>query len=864
MTGIMSVDNPESLSQGFVPPAAGGARPNGLSASEARRRLERDGFNELPRAAHRSFLRIVAEVMREPMLLLLSAAAGLYLVLGDVQEALVLCVSVVVVVGVTVHQAGKSERALEALRDLSSPRAAVVRDGNLIRIAARELVLGDVIVLAEGDRMPSDARVLACHDLRADESLLTGESMPVAKRSGVPGESAAEPGTPDSAWLYSSTLIVGGHATAEVTAVGAHTAVGRIGRALGGIQTDRSPMQREVDRAVIVFAVIGLSLCAAVTVLYGAFRGGWVDALLAGITQAIANIPEEIPVVLTIFLALGAWRLARQQVLTRRAPAIETLGAITVLCADKTGTLTENRMTVSSLRSGENFWSLQEVPEVSPPAFDELLRYAALASELTPFDPMEKAILATRPAWTDSRDRWDLVEEYPLTPELLAHTHVWRTDDRFVVACKGAPEAIADLCALSDQRRAALLAEVAELARAGLRVIGAAKAEHPLGRHTKGDLPISQRGFSFELLGLIGLADPVRAGVRDAVAEAAAAGVRTMMLTGDYPETARVIASAAGLADPEMPLTGSAIAALDDDALRRKLATHNVFARVVPEQKLRLVNALKANGEIVAMTGDGVNDAPALKAAHVGIAMGGRGTDVAREAAAIVLQDDNFVSIVRAIKLGRSIYDNIERALRFILSVHIPLAGMALVPLLVGGPLVFWPIHIVFLQLVIDPACAVVFEREPARADVMLRPPRDPGRRLLGTQMLASSLIEGVAALVSAILVYVIAWRSGLPDALVASLTFASVVAGNLALIAVNRSGDGLRGALRPSNAAFWWIVGLAAAALALSLYVPLIGRLFRFAPPPIGLLAAAVAAPLALLAVVGLARHFRRVIQPR
>jgi Ca2+-transporting ATPase len=829
--------------------------PRGLTAAEAKRRLDRDGLNELPRSGRRSLFAIIVEVMREPMFLLLSAAAILYLLLGDVPQALVLCASVLIVIAVTVHQAGKSERALEALRDLSSPRAAVIRDGELVRIAARELVVGDIVMLGEGDRMPADARVLACHDLRADESLLTGESMSVRKRISSGAERTADPGTADSAWLYSGTLIVGGHATAEVSAIGAQTAVGRIGRALGEMAVERSPMQHEVDRAVIVFAVIGLGLCTAVTGMYLAFRGGWVDALLAGITLAIANIPEEFPVVLTIFLALGAWRLARHHVLTRRAPAIETLGAISVLCADKTGTLTENRMQVFALRSAADRWSARPTAEVIPAAFDELLRYAALASELTPFDPMEKAILATRSAWTDTRDCWRLVEEYPLTSELLAHTHVWHAGDRFVVACKGAPEAVAELCALSADRKADLLADVVELARSGLRVIAVAKADCAIGS----DLPVSQRGFAFQLLGLIGLADPVRAGVRAAVAEAGAAGVRTIMLTGDYAETARSVADAVGLRNAETALAGSEIAALGDERLRECVATHNVYTRVAPEQKLRLVRALIAGGEIVAMTGDGVNDAPALKAAHVGIAMGGRGSDVAREASSIVLLDDNFVSIVQAIRLGRTIYDNIERALRYVLAVHVPITGIALLPLLVGGPLVFWPIHIVFLELVIDPACAVVFEREPASPDVMLRPPRGPKSRLLSVPMLASSLMEGLAALAASMLVYYTAWHYGLANALVASLTFASIVAGNVALIAVNRSTKSLRGALRLSNAAFWWTVGLACTALAVSLYAPPVSQLFRFASPPVHLLGIAVTTPLLMVAAATILRSLLR-----
>jgi Ca2+-transporting ATPase len=844
---------PPAAADSALPADPGAPARHGLSAPEAQRRLARDGANELPRTRRHSPLGMLLEQMREPMFILLSGAAGLYLMLGDLPEALVLCASVVVVVGMSVYQAGKSERALDALRDLSSPRAAVLRNGVLLRVAARELVVGDIVLLGEGDRVPADARVLDCHDLRADESLLTGESVPVGKRAGAAGDAAAAPGTADSADVYSGTLVVAGHATAQVTATGAATAMGRIGHELGAIVPERSPTQREVDRSIVLFAAIGLALCAAVTALYLAFRGGWIDALLAGITLAIANIPEEFPVVLTIFLALGAWRLARQQVLTRRAPAIETLGSITVLCTDKTGTLTENRMRVAALVAGAQHWSAG-AGDAIPPAFEELLRHAALASELTPFDPMENAILAAHPPWNAVRDRWRLIREYPLTPALLAHTHVWQAPQHCLAACKGAPEAIADLCALAPDARAALLRQVQALAGQGLRVIGVARAHCAAAA-----LPEAQSGFAFVLLGLVAFADPVRDGVAAAVAEAAAAGVRTIMLTGDYPDTARAIGRAAGLPGAEAPLSGAALAELDGPALAAQAARHDVFARVAPEQKLRLVRALKAAGAVVAMTGDGVNDAPALKAAHVGIAMGKRGTDVAREAAAIVLLDDNFVSIVRAIRVGRTIYDNIERAMRYILAVHVPVTGLALLPLLLGGPLVFWPIHIVFLELVIDPACAVVFEREPASSDVMQRPPRDPHRRLFGTRMLLSALLEGAAVLGAALAVYVANWRSGAEPGLVAALTFASIVAGNIGLIALNRGGRGLAGALSASNAAFWWIAALAGAALTVALYVAPVARFFHFSSPPLLSLAAALFAPWALLVLLRLAEDARR-----
>jgi P-type Ca2+ transporter type 2C len=844
-------------------------RPAGLTADQARTLLTRDGHNELPQPRRRNVVRIFLEVMREPMLLLLAAAAVLYMLLGDLAEALVLCGSVVVVIALTLYQENKSERALQALSKLASPRAAVIRDGALTRIAARELVVGDVVMVAEGDRVPADARVTSNHDLLVDESILTGESIPVTKHTMQQGNASAVPGSADSPMLYSSTLIVAGHALAEVTATGARTEVGHIGRVLEDVVVERSPMQREIARAVIVFAAIGLGLCALVVGLYVALRGGWIDALLAGVTLAIANIPEELPVILSVFLAIGAWRLARHQVLTRRTSAIETLGAITVLCTDKTGTLTENRMAVAALWSSGGRWvaaaGIDKGPV--PEALHELVRHAALASEVSPFDPMEKAIVAlaraSQPDTLEVVQRWRLAKEYPLSSEILAHTHVWdaHTQESFVVACKGAPESIAALCRLAPAKQSSLLADAAVLARDGLRVIAVAVADYPMHPHGDAGLPVSPAGFEFRLLGLVGLADPIRAGVSTAVQEATAAGVRTIMLTGDYPVTAAAIARAAGFEDSQKAmLRGADLEASDDNALRASVANCNVFARVRPEQKLRLVEALKANGEVVAMTGDGVNDAIALKAAHVGIAMGARGSDVAREAASIVLLDDNFVSIVRAIRLGRTIYDNIERALHFVLAVHVPIAGTALLPLLVGGPLVLWPVHIVFLELVIDPACSLVFEQEPAETNVMQRPPRDPKRHILGMRTVFSSLLTGGAALAAVAGIYLGSWLVGdLPGGQVSALTFSSIVAANLGLIAINRTGGMLPRKGRRPNHALRWVMGLAIVTLVASLYVPQATELFRFESPPFLLLATAIGLPVLVLAVVDLLLRARR-----
>jgi Ca2+-transporting ATPase len=832
--------------------------PKGLDSAEARRRLARDGPNELPQAARRNLLRILVDVMREPMLLLLASAAVLYVLLGNIGEASILCASVVAVIALTIYQEGKSERALRALRDLASPRAAVMRDGALVRIAARDVVVGDIIMAAEGDRVPADARVIAAHDLSVDESILTGESMPVTKRAALEDEAASTAGTVETSMLYSTTLVVAGHAFGEVSAVGARTEVGRIGRTLGAIVPEKSPLQREIARVVIVFAALGVALCALVSVLYLVQRGGWIDALLAGITLAIANIPEEFPVILSVFLAMGAWRLARHHVLTRRPAAIETLGAVTVLCSDKTGTLTENRMAVRALGSRGHRWAADDAGAAEvPETFGELIRFATLASEISPFDPMEKAIVAlareAQPETLDAVRNWRLVREYPLSTELLAHTHVWKALDghSFVVACKGAPEAIATLCGLDADVRSALLADVAVLARDALRVIAVAAAEAPVGEHAEAGLPVTPAGFSFRLLGLVGLADPLRDGVRAAVEEAAAAGVRTIMLTGDYPATAAAIAGDAGLDGRTAPMTGEEIEALDDAGLRAAVGTRHVFARVRPEQKLRLVEALKANGDVVAMTGDGVNDAIALKAAHVGIAMGARGADVAREAAALVLLDDNFVSIVHAVRLGRVICDNIVRALRFVLAVHVPVAGIALLPLLLGSPLVLWPIHIVVLELIIDPACSIVFEQEPAESNVMRRPPRDARAHLLDAGTIASSLLIGLAALAAVAAVYVGAWMAGRPAGEIGALTFAAIVTGNLGLIALNRTGGLWSSRKRRSNRALRWVAGFAVAALAASLYVPHLRALFRFDAPPLAGLIVAVAAPIVVIVAI-------------
>jgi Ca2+-transporting ATPase len=786
--------------------------PQGLSGREAARRLAAEGPNLLPQAGSRGVPALVLGVAREPTFVLLCAACGIYLVLGDVHEALVLAAFVVFDAIISVTQELKSERALAALRDLSSPRACVLRDGETQRIAGREVVRGDLLLLAEGDRVPADARLAEVNDLLVDESLLTGESLPVAKAAG------------DT--VCSGTLAVKGQGRAEVTATGARTELGRIGGALATLDAGRTPLQLETGRMVRVVTAAALALGALVTLLFAYQRGDWLGGVLAGLTLAMSVMPQEFPLVLTVFLAMGAWRISRDQVLTRRLPAIEALGSATVLCVDKTGTLTENRMALAEVLAQE-------------PA--RTLAAAALACEPDPFDPMERAILAGAGAPAARlRRAWSLERDYPMGEGFMAVCHVWRSPDGARrVAVKGAAESVLPLCGLEEPALAQAHEQMAAAAARGLRLLAVAEADA-----WAAPLPEAPRSFRFRWLGFVALADPLRPEVPGAVARCRQAGIRVVMITGDHPGTAAAIAREAGLAGEGAVLSGGELAGMDDARLARAVREASVFARIRPEQKLRLVQALRASGEVVAMTGDGVNDAPALKAAHIGIAMGLRGTDVAREAAALVLLRDDFGSIVRAVELGRRIYDNIGSAMRYLLAAHVPIAGMSLLPLAAGWPIFLFPVHVVFLEFVIAPACSIAFEAEPGDEGVMRRPPRDPRAPVLAGRSLRNGLLSGAWVLLMVALASAWALQAGLGEAASRTVGFAAIVFGNVALILSHRSTQmGLVAALRRANAALWGVVALALASLGAAIYAPAVAQLFRFAPLGARELAVAAAA---------------------
>jgi P-type Ca2+ transporter type 2C len=805
---------------------------SGLSGDEVKEKIRLEGYNELPAASKRGLFRIIFEVIHEPMFLLLVAGGILYFILGDVTEGLMLMSFVILIIGITVYQERKTERALEALRNLSSPRALVIRDGIQQRIAGREVVTGDLVILSEGDRIPADGILLISNNISVDESLLTGESVPVRKITFKEGMKTERPGGDDQPSVYSGTLVVAGQGLLQVISTGLHTEMGKIGTVLQTVDRGETRLKSEIDLIVRSIALVGIVLCTIIVIVYGITRLNWVEGFLAGITLAMAILPEEFPVVLTIFLALGAWRISRKNVLTRQIPAIETLGSATVLCVDKTGTLTQNRMSVAKFfASGELCDYDSSGSCILTETCHEVAEYAILACKKDPFDPMEKALLQLKDGDFGTTEHihtnWNLVQEYPLSPDLLAMSNVWQSPDgdKYVIAAKGAPEAITDLCHLDSIAQQDLARWIDTMAAEGLRVLGVARASF-----TVSGLPDGQHDFLFEFVGLVGFADPVRPQVADAVRECSTAGIRIIMITGDYPLTAQNIARQIGLADSTRYITGPELDAMDEDELQKRIHTVNVFARVVPEQKLRIVNALKATGEVVAMTGDGVNDAPALKSADIGIAMGGRGTDVAREASSLVLLDDNFISIVSAVRLGRRIFDNLKKAMAYIFSIHVPIAGMSLIPVLFNMPLVLLPVHIVFLELIIDPACSIVFESEKEEHDVMNRPPRKKAEGLFTRRTLVLSLLQGFVVLSIVFVVYWIALYQGLDDGEVRALTFATIVVANLCLILTNRSwSDTIIVSLRTPNRALAWVFAGTIVCLLLVLYVPVLQDLFRF-----------------------------------
>ena len=792
---------------------------NGLTSSEVKKQQKIHGLNEMPIGDRHTFLHSLFNVLTEPMFGLLLVAGAIYLIIGSFEDALILLGFIAISIAITLYQQRKSEKAIDALKDLSSPRALVIRDGIKQRIASKEVALGDLLALEEGSRIPADALLIECHDFLVDESMLTGESEPVDKSN--------------NELIYSGCLVIRGTGMAIVQAIGLKTELGKIGTSLGEIEGLESPLQQDIAVLIKRFAVYGLALSFIVFLIYGIAYQNWLQGALSGISLTMALLPEEFTVILTVFMALGVWRISRQQVLTRHAPVIETLGSINTLCVDKTGTLTLNKMSLQGLATKSEILNLaNNSKNLSSDQF-ELLTYAVLASEIEPFDPMEKAfhegLSLYRKNHADNYQNFHLAHEYSLDPEFPAMAHLWSSPENsedHLVAIKGSPEAVMSLCRLTDSQTLDIEKQIATMASEGMRLLGVAKASY---RKQSALWPDSIKSFDYEWLGLVGLKDPLRPEVPAAVKQCQDAGIRVIMITGDHAVTAQAIAKQAGI-NAERHLSGKDIDGMNSDQLTKAVRDTSVFVRIKPEQKLKLVQALQANKEIVAMTGDGINDAPALKAAHVGIAIGQRGTDVAREASSLVLLNDDFSSIVNAIRQGRQIYDNLHKAIIYVIAVHIPIAGAVFIPLLFGAPPMLSPIHILFLEMIIDPTCAIVFEMEPPEQNIMLRPPRDLNQKIFSASNVSMAIIQGFGLMVIVTGLYLSLLHLEYSQNFATTISFGSLVLGNLLLIIVSRSRhEHILNILKRSNPSQKWIIGIAIFSFMALLFIPFLRERFDF-----------------------------------
>ncbi len=796
---------------------------NGLSSASAIEKLKKDGYNELPSAQSKNIWQIVLEVIKEPMFILLMCCGALYLILGDYVEGVILLSWVFLIIYITFFQYQKTEKALDALRKLSSPRALVNRDGLEIRIAGREVVREDLVILNEGDRIPADGIIYFSQNLTVDESILTGESIPVIKEN--KGDNSL------NCNAYSGTLVVQGKGFMKVTRTGSYTEFGKIGKSLQYIEQDQTNLQREMKYLIRNLFIIGAILSIIVIVSFYFTRGNFMQSLLNGIATAMAMLPEEFPLVLTVFLALGSWRLSQKNVLSRKPSAIETLGSATVLCSDKTGTITQNKMELATIFYKNQIFQRADF-HLQTENIQELLTAAFLASHKDSIDPMERSIESYFNKFNENTSMSALLvaKDFPLSKELFAMSRAYlKQKEKYAIYTKGSPEAIIELCKISSEERNRLLIQAKNIAKKGQRVLGVASAEW-IG----GEIPEDQRAFKFEFIGFIGFEDPIREEVPQAIRECYSAGIKVIMITGDYPETAKSIAAQAGMHSNENVLTGSDLKDMGEEELKLKIKSVNIFARIVPEQKLQIIKALKANGEIVAMTGDGVNDAPALKAADIGIAMGRKGTDVAREASSIVLLDDNFSSIVSGIRLGRKIFDNLQKAMAYILAIHIPIIGLTLLPAFFSEiPIFLMPLHIVFMELIIDPVCSIAFESEKEEFGIMDRPPRNPKMRFYSMRKFLSSSLIGLFLLAMAVFVYILTLHENHSDSEIRAIVFTALIVGNIFLILSTLSKTRhVISVLLEKNIALLLIIGTASGLLILLLNVSFLRKIFNFENP--------------------------------
>jgi Ca2+-transporting ATPase len=795
------------------------SQQTGLSSAEVLSSRKKHGSNQSELKEKSRFFTVLIDVVFEPMFIILLLSSFLYFILGKYQEGVIMLVAIIIVSGISIFQESKSRSAVEALKNLTGPRAKVIRNSELVQIQISEVVLGDIIIVEDGDTVPADAVLLKANDFSVNESMLTGESLPLYKGS-----------EKEDKLIYKGTMVLSGSATAEVSAIGKSTKLGTIGDSLIEIEEVKTPLQIQIKKFILSMLLFGLLAFVVVCVLNYIETGNFIQSLLSGLTLAMSVIPEEIPVAYSTFMALGAYHLYKKMVIARNPHRLESLGAASVICTDKTGTITENKMVPAEIYElkSDSFFQL----EAKGFQLNEVLEFAMWSSETEPFDPMEKAIheLYSRVNSADKRKDFIMLKEYPLEGEFPIMTHVFSNQTEKIIAVKGSVEGVLKQSNLSDEEKAKFLEKANSLAAKGHRVLAVGKAEMD-----KKLLPEKQETFSFNLLGLISFYDPPKSNMKDVMAQFYKAGIRVLMITGDHPETAKSIANQIEMKDPDEVMIGTELMKLSDDELKEKVKSVSIYARMFPEAKLRIVEALKSNGEIVAMTGDGVNDAPALKAAHIGIAMGKRGSEVARNIATLVLADDDFSHMPEAIALGRRIYDNLKKAIRYIISIHIPIIMIVTLPLILFWKYtnLFLPIHVIFLELIMGPTCSIIYENEPIEPNTMARPPRDSKLSFFSFRELSISILQGCIITIACLSLGYYYIHQDYSEAMVRTIVYMTLIFSNLFLTLENRSFRySIFTTIQYKNRLIPMILALSLIIPVLSLFVTPIRQIFEFEIP--------------------------------
>lgn len=789
----------------------------GLTERELAASRKQYGYNQMDFSHKSSWLQMLLAILKEPMLILLIVIAFIYVLVGNHSEAIFMFAALIIILAISFYQDNRSKKALEELEKMSEPMSKVIRNSTIIKIPTHEIAVGDLCIIEEGKMINADGKIVESNDFSVNEAALTGESFSVFKSTE----------TEDNK-VYSGTIVVSGLAVFEVEQIGKETRIGKIGSSILDIKEESSPLQLQIRRFVKAMAVGGFIIFLMVCV-YSYFQTQqFLQSLLNGLTLAMSVLPEEIPVAFTTFMALGAWKLMRQGVIIKRSSIVETLGSTTVICTDKTGTITENSMHLKYLYNYPTDTVYNE-HEFQNGKMDELICYAMWSSEPVPFDPMEKTLHNTyqETQRDDDRKYYRLFHEYPLEGKPPMMTHVFENDnENRIIAAKGAPEAILRVSRLTGEDKEKITKQVITFGEQGYRVLGVAKTTFE-----GNDFPKKQQDFEFEFLGLLVFYDPPKKGIEDVFRKVYDAGIKVKIITGDNADTTKGIAAQAGIINNAPPVNGSEVMNISETDLEQLSEKTVLFARMFPEAKLAVVNALKRKGEVVVMLGDGVNDGPALKAAHIGVAMGNKGTEIAKAAAALVITNDDLDKLIAGIAAGRRIYVNIKKAVQYIISIHIPIILTVSLPLFLSWlyPQIFTPVHVIFLELVMGPTCSVVYENEPMEKNTMLQKPRKMTDTFLNWRELAISIVQGLLITAGVLFAYQWSVQNGGTEKEVRAMVFTTLIFANVFLSFVNRSFYfSILKTFRYRNNLLTGITILVLALLFAALYIPALAGFFH------------------------------------